>query len=340
MRNKSLGSLSLSIGATGVILGAFIMTSACKFTTSAPDGGKKRAADAGEFYGAPEGGKSDEPTVSPVDPGKVPTPESAARCRFTDPSKKITEVIPGSPAEVPIPISTFTSDPKLITKSGTDVSFNYEIFQRFNGSEKRLTWANDTKGWLVVPYTATIKGIDSESCTIFAVATKAPEVRTMRGCFAPETLITMADGSRKPIADIQINDEVRNPLNGTANLVSRVSRGPESSKGMIEVGFAGGPVVVVTTKHPFITRAGLKQADELLRTDEIVVKGGSFRKVDHIVTRVANKDQQVDNIAIAGPNFEAFSHMLEADGVIAGDLFIQERLENEKNMKKGLATTK
>ena len=99
-------------------------------------------------------------------------------------------------------------------------------------------------------------------------------------------------------------------------------------------------MVVVTSKHPFITRAGLKQADELSKTDEIIVKGGAFRKVDRIVKRAAKKDQQVVNIAIAGPNFEASSHMLEADGVVAGDLFIQEKLENEKNLKKGLATTK
>ena len=340
MRNKFVGSWGLSIGTTGVILGALITTSACKFTTDAPDSGSKRAADAAGFNGAPEGGKGGDPTLTPVDPGKAPTPESVAKCRFIDPSKKITEVIPGSPAEVPIPISTFTSDPKLITTSGTNVSFSYEVFQRGDGSEKRLTWVTDAKGWMVVPYKATIKGTDSESCTISAVATAAPEVRTMRGCFAPETLITMADGSRKPIVDIKINDAVRNPLNGTANLVSRVTRGPEVSKGMIEVGFEGGPVVLVTTKHPFITRGGLKQANELSKTDEIIVKGGSFRKVDRLVKHVAKKDQQVVNIAIAGPNFEASSHMLEADGVIAGDLFIQEKLENEKNLKKGLATTK
>jgi len=119
-----------------------------------------------------------------------------------------------------------------------------------------------------------------------------------------------------------------------------VTRGPETSNGMIEVGFEGGPVVLVTTKHPFITRAGLKQADELSSNDEIIVKSGAFRKVDHVVKRAPKKNQQVVNIAIAGQNFEASSHMLEADGVIAGDLFIQEKLENEKNLKKGLATTK
>lgn len=340
MRKKFIGSLGLSLGTTAVILGALITTSACKFTTDASDSGAKRALEAAGLNGAPEGGKGGEPTVTPVDPGKAPTPESVARCRFTDPSKKITEVIPGSPPELPIPISELTSRPELLTVSGADKSFIYDVFQRKDGSQKRLTWNKEEKGWFLVPYTATIKGSDSESCTIAAVATKEPKERTMNGCFAPETLITMADGSHKRIIDIKLNDAVRNPLTGTSNLVSRVTRGPEATKGMIEVGFAGGPMVVVTSKHPFITRAGLKQADELSSNDEIIVKSGAFRKVDHVVIRAPKKNQQVVNIAIAGQNFEASSHMLEADGVVAGDLFIQEKLENQKKLKKGLATTK
>ncbi len=155
-----------------------------------------------------------------------------------------------------------------------------------------------------------------------------------------ETLITMANGSKKPIKDIKLNDRVKNPLNGSSSIVIRVTKGPEAKKGLIEVGFKNLSKVVVTTKHPFMTKKGLKQADELTVEDEIITKSGDYRKIDHLVHRQVNPDQQVVNIAVTGQTFEAADHMLEADGVIAGDLFLQEKLENMKSLQSGIVSSK
>lgn len=291
--------------------------------------------------GAPEDSKQD-PTVTIKDPEKggptVPTVSSI--CRYIDPSQKISEVIPGSPASVAIPISDYTKRPELLTKQGSNISFNYTIFQRGDGSQKTLFWDSQSKGWFAVDYRATIQNVDSQACTITAVATSSPTERTMRGCFSPETLITMADGSKKKIDEINLNDHVLNPVTKNYGIVVRVTKGPEASKGMYEVGFKGGSKVVVTSKHPFMTRSGVKQAEELSMNDEIAVAGGAFKKISHLFKREANKSQRVVNFALASSSLNDKDHLVEADGIVAGDLFMQEKLENLRNLKDSVASSK
>ena len=339
MSTRLMDKVSHSRVAVGFLLASLTVITACKTRGAKTDRLKDRDGQGAVFGGAPEEVTPD-PTVTEEDPSKTPITTNSAMCRFVDPVKTIQEVIPGSPAEVAIPISEYTRRPELLTASGVDTSFNYTIFQRKDGSQKTLSWDPNAAGWYAVNYRATIKGIDSESCTISATATSAPELRTMRGCFAPETLITMADGTKKQIQDIKLNDRVRNPLTGLSAIVIRITKGPEAEKGMLEVGFKDGARVIVTSKHPFMTRQGLKQADELTDSDEIAVGIGAFKKVDHLVRRPVAKDQNVVNIAVTGKTFEAADHMIEADGVITGDLFLQEKLENLKSLQSGLVSSK
>jgi hypothetical protein len=339
MNTHLMDKVSHSRVAVGFLLASLMVITACKTRGAKVDRLKDRDAEGAVFSGAPEDVKGDS-TVTEEDPSKAPITPNAAMCRFVDPSKTVSEVIPGSPTGVPIPISEYTRRPELLSASGADTSFNYTIFQRKDGSQKTLAWDPNAPGWYAVNYRATIKGIDAESCTISAAATSAPELRTMRGCFAPETLITMADGSKKQIQEIKLNDRVKNPLTGLSAIVIRVSKGPEADKGMLEVGFKDGGKVLVTSKHPFMTRQGLKQADELTESDEIIVRSDAFRKVDHLVRRPANGNQTVVNIAVTGKTFEAADHMIEADGVIAGDLFLQEKLENLKSLQTGIVSSK
>jgi|688.fasta_scaffold129826_2 hypothetical protein len=339
MTTRLFGNLSQTHVSVALLVASMTAMSACKTRGAKVDRLKDRDAQGAVFGGAPDDVKGD-PTVTEEDPSKAPVATNSAMCRFVDPSKTVSEVIPGSPAGVTIPISEYTRRPELLSASGADTSFNYTIFQRKDGSQKTLAWDPNEAGWYAVNYRATIKGIDAESCTISAAATSAPELRTMRGCFAPETLITMADGTKKQIQEIKLNDRVKNPLTGLSAIVIRVSKGPEADKGMLEVGFKDGGKVLVTSKHPFMTRQGLKQADELTDADEIIVRSGAFRKVDHLVRRPVNGNQTVVNIAVTGKTFEAADHMIEADGVIAGDLFLQEKLENLKSLQTGIVSSK
>lgn len=331
-------NFTYSLGASALAAASILLTTGCK-TRGVHRDLKKDASVI--LQGAPDDVKQD-PTVTTKDPEKGgPTnPTVSSLCRYIDPAQNISEAIPGSPAGLAIPVSDYTKRPELLTKQGSNISFNYTIFQRGDGSQKTLFWDSKSKGWFAVDYKATVQNSDSQACTITAVATSSPTERTMRGCFTPETLITMADGSKKKIDDIKMNDHVLNPLTGNFGIVVRITKGPEASKGLYEVGFKGSDRVVVTSKHPFLTKNGVKQAEELTSSDEIAANDGSFKKITHLLKRQANKNQRVVNIAVASSSMNDQDHMVEADGIIAGDLFLQEKHENLRKLKNSVASSK
>jgi hypothetical protein len=89
-----------------------------------------------------------------------------------------------------------------------------------------------------------------------------------------------------------------------------------------------------------LTKNGSKTADELTSQDEIAVVGGTFQKVTHLVKRAPSKNQRVVNIAVASSSPNDRDHMVEADGIVAGDLFLQEKLDNLKRLKNSVVSSK
>jgi hypothetical protein len=88
-----------------------------------------------------------------------------------------------------------------------------------------------------------------------------------------------------------------------------------------------------------MTKDGIKQADELSLDDEIATGENKFRKLTHLVKRSPDSDQRVVNIAVASASPSDQDHMLEADGIVAGDLFLQEKLENLKRLQSSVASS-
>ncbi len=74
-------------------------------------------------------------------------------------------------------------------------------------------------------------------------------------CFMPDVKITMADGSTKPIKDLQVGDEVRGK-----NGINRVTSTPNFDSDKKIYGFNGG-TKFVTAGHPFYTKDGWKSID-------------------------------------------------------------------------------
>jgi hypothetical protein len=97
-----------------------------------------------------------------------------------------------------------------------------------------------------------------------------------------------------------------------------------------------GRTVQVSQKHPFPTRDGFKPASDLVEGDEVLNPDGSYDQIQKIESLPIDPSQQVVNIQVdtESENFE--DHMVVADGVVTGDLFVQRKLaRNRSNEERG-----
>jgi len=163
---------------------------------------------------------------------------------------------------------------------------------------------------------AEIRNADSPNCKLSFFN------RINLGCFEYHTKIRMADGIDKEIAAIEIGDRVLNPILGKSARVKRTTKGPEAYP--LVVIKVGGDTVRVTRQHPMLTAKGVKAAWYLAAGDEIQDLNGKWRRVDNISHEVTRNP--VINIEIEGASADPSDHALLADGVITGDLYLQEHL--------------
>lgn len=163
-----------------------------------------------------------------------------------------------------------------------------------------------------------------------------------RGCFAAATELTMADGSRRSISQIKQSDVLWNPVTGQPRRIKKIIRGPER-KPMVEL-VVGGHRLVVTEDHPFRTGFGYFPAIQI-RVGDVVISSGSEQVPVTSVRRIAPLlgPLEVDRLKIGDADLPIVwnvelenisgnpeDYMVEANGVSAGDLWLQERLKNPK----------
>jgi hypothetical protein len=173
----------------------------------------------------------------------------------------------------------------------------------------------------------TLQPANSASCK--ATSTN----RTNLGCFEYHTPIRMADGTDREINEIKIGDMVWNPLTKKGYKVERTTNGPEREK--LVVIKSGDLALRVTTKHPVPTRRGIKQAIDITTDDEIQDKDGNWKKISQI--RRESARLPVINLFLATQSNDPADHAVLADGVVAGDLFLQEQIEAERVKAEELA---
>lgn len=155
------------------------------------------------------------------------------------------------------------------------------------------------------------------------------------GCFDEDTLIKMGDGSLKKIRSIRNGDLVFNPVLKRAFPVSKVTMGYEK-QALYEVGYSSA-TARVTYNHPFLTKMGIKTAEQLTGKDELIGKSGIYHRIKSLKVLPIKKKQVVVNISLKSGSENPQYHMIEADGVVSGDLFLQEQLEKKKMKSKVLA---
>lgn len=163
---------------------------------------------------------------------------------------------------------------------------------------------------------AQISNADSANCRLSFFD------RINLGCFEYSTKIRMADGSDRQISEIEIGDQVLNPLTGKSVRVKRTTKGPEIYP--LVVVKVGDDTVRVTRQHPMLTTKGVKAAWYLSESDQIQDVNGRWRQVDRITHEVTR--YPVVNIEIDTASADPVDHALLANGVITGDLYLQEHL--------------
>ena len=256
-------------------------------------------------------------------------------CKWNDPEDVAYRgVVNGVPELLPLSIKEDFIDKGLGRFEGEfgerDYIVSFSIFHNnkdINAATK--VQLKDQKGLHASYYTVVVKDYDKASCSAVGGG-KLDNRRNLGGCFAMGTEITMADGSKKPIAVISAGG-VRNPVTGKAMEIAEVVSGPEADKAMWTIGYAG-KTVVVTETHPFATNMGVKAAKHLTVGEKVLTANG-YKALDTVVKMKINPTQVVKNLTIKGAK-SVEDHMVEADGVVTGDLFLQRQINNSLNASK------
>lgn len=189
-------------------------------------------------------------------------------------------------------------------------------------------------------YRVQIKSVNSSNCQILAhrviepYYTRGPSFYDPTkdyetgGCFALSTKIKMFNGSEKLAVNVEKGDRLLNPITKKSVTVSEVVYGPEENLGLIMVG-VGENTVKVTTQHPFETARGLKSAAELTIDDKILTSVGKYEKLTTLKVLAPVKNQRVINFIVSSNSKKPMDHMVLADGVITGDLYLQRKLSRQ-----------
>ncbi len=169
-----------------------------------------------------------------------------------------------------------------------------------------------------------VEPADSASCKATV------NMRIDLGCFDYDTQIRMADGTEKAIHLLKDGDRVYNPIRKEAMAIKRVIAGPE--KFPLLVIQTGSGEVKVTRAHPMITKEGLKRADAIQVGDQIAAQSGTWEAVNAVSVEADRPRQTVWNFVIDTASQDPSDHAILANGVITGDLYLQEYLAHRKSL--------
>ena len=179
-------------------------------------------------------------------------------------------------------------------------------------------------------FTGIVGAWDPESfngsvCTTYVVS--AQRGMDFAGCFVGETNIKMEDGSLKRADAIQVGDKIYNPLLGRGISVNKVIAGPEMDD-LLNISIDR-RTVKVSREHPFMTSVGPVAASTLAVGDQVLDVDGAY----HAITAIRNEKPAgpvtVYNYVLDGGSDER-SHLLVGDGLLSGDIVLQNQPVDRK----------
>lgn len=151
------------------------------------------------------------------------------------------------------------------------------------------------------------------------------------GCFAAETLLTLADGRQKRADRIEMGDLLWNPILREASRVKKVIVGPEQ-KPLVELAY-GEARLLVTSLHPLPTKEGIRAAAKITGADELLGEDGRYHH-PRVQRRASAIPPIVYNFELDTAEEAEDFHWLLADGFVVGDYFLQTQLEARGKKKR------
>ena len=156
-----------------------------------------------------------------------------------------------------------------------------------------------------------------------------PSVRT-NGCFARETRLNITPGVAVRIDSLYPNAKVL-LADGRQATIKKVVAGPEK-KPMIAFETEEGDELIVTTEHPMYTQEGVKKAKDVRITDKFKTMAG--KQVSLRAISQKPYAENVYNVELEGS--EEADHLLIAEGLVTGDLYLQQKLQKAAPLDLGL----
>jgi hypothetical protein len=145
------------------------------------------------------------------------------------------------------------------------------------------------------------------------------------GCFVKGTRIFLGSGSILRVEDVFIGTLV-STASGQTRRAERAVAGAERHE-TITIRTEGDRRIEVTQTHPMMTPSGLRMAKALKLGDLLVAADGSAVKITSLRRRRLADDDLVYNFALPGTADK--DHLVNAEGLITGDLHLQQKLAAE-----------
>jgi hypothetical protein len=239
-----------------------------------------------------------------------------ASARRANGGKRLVAQLPIIPTRVAkSPTMKFNFIPTLILDNPDSASCSMQALAGFND---RRGFA-EAKTQFQIEATITVGG-----------ATQHQTMSAYTSCFEENTRIALADGSSALVRELVPGDVVRNPVTGAAVKVKHVIRGEELSGHLVELGLPGGERLLVTAAHPIPTARGVVRARDVTAGDRLLGGGGANHALYHRALVPVDRLRHVYNLVLDTSSTREKDHFVLANGIVAGDQFLQDRLQGAR----------
>lgn len=183
------------------------------------------------------------------------------------------------------------------------------------------SWAPDVQTNFKIDAEVSVEGRRQTSSTQVLVS-----------CMDEDTPIRLASGDLVAVKMLIRGDVIRNPVTGKATKVEEIIRGTQADETLYRIGFEE-HAAWFTAWHPVYTKRGLRPASSVTAEDELLGEDGTYHPVTIVETRAGDPNRSVYNLRFKGSS-DSRQHMLSANGIVAGDFFLQEAMQPKQTSNR------